>query len=444
MYVYDLIAIILIAISHVYLYLNLIKYKQMSWRLLTTISVIFTILLMIIVTATGFPEFNALLLLTFLLSLGLLQQKHGLTFAENLFYALFSLVIITIYRMILIEIIFYLFMLSPFNLYRWTGSVIHLISTLIIFMTLIISRKQIVRATRFITQSKLYNMTYTLLTVTFFILLALTTFSTNMLNPSHATYSQIGYLISIVLFLLLLIIFVISSHLSRVKLEEDQQEQLDNVLLDYTEKLEVMHDELTSFRHDYINILLSLDSAIRNENIDEIERIYFNTIAPTSKIINNKELDLFKLSKININEVKSVITVKTIEAQQKNIKIIIDIPEEINDINMPVIPFIRAISIILDNAIEEAEHSTNRKVAIAFFEIDGTQSFIVRNSSTETELDLQSLYEKHYTMKGSNRGIGLFSLKRLIEQFPHVVLETEFDNTFFTQKLTLRAIHDHS
>lgn len=65
MYVYDLIAIIIIATSHVYLFLNLIKYKQISWKLLTTISVIFTILLMIIVTATGFPEFNALLLLIF-------------------------------------------------------------------------------------------------------------------------------------------------------------------------------------------------------------------------------------------------------------------------------------------------------------------------------------------------------------------------------------------
>src|SRR5699024_5687422 len=125
MYVYDIVAIILIGISHAYLYLQLIQYKRLSWKLLTAVSVIFTVILGIIVTVTGYPEFNALLLLTFLLSLGLLQYKHGLTFTESLFYALVSSVSITIVRMLLLQISFQLFMLSPFNLYMWTGSVLH-------------------------------------------------------------------------------------------------------------------------------------------------------------------------------------------------------------------------------------------------------------------------------------------------------------------------------
>lgn len=52
-------------------------------------------------------------------------------------------------------------------------------------------------------------------------------------------------------------------------------------------KLEIMHDELASFRHDYINVLLALDEGVRSKNLKQIEQIYYEVIAPTAKLINN-------------------------------------------------------------------------------------------------------------------------------------------------------------
>lgn len=49
------------------------------------------------------------------------------------------------------------------------------------------------------------------------------------------------------------------------------------------EKLEDMHDELASFRHDYMNVLLSLEEGIRTKNVKEIEQVYYDVIAPTLK-----------------------------------------------------------------------------------------------------------------------------------------------------------------
>ncbi|MFH7428728.1 hypothetical protein RA281_27955, partial [Pseudomonas syringae pv. tagetis] len=75
-----------------------------------------------------------------------------------------------------------------------------------------------------------------------------------------------------------------------------------------------MHDELATFRHDYINILLALGEGVRSKNLEQIEHVFNDVIAPTSKLINNRELDIIKLSRITIPEVKSVLSVKVISA----------------------------------------------------------------------------------------------------------------------------------
>jgi len=437
MFVYDIFAFILISACHTLLYLQLIDYK-LSWKLITALSICFTILLIIIVTFTGYPEMNSIVVIIFLLALGLMKQKQGLTFALSLYSALFSLVSITLTKTVLLNISYKFIMMSPINLYIWTGSLLNFISTSMIFLAIIIWQKQILKVSKFIVQSSLYYVIYFLLIIGMFILLILTVPSTNFLQQLNASYGEIGIILSFILFLVLLIVFLISSHLAKEQLIEEQQQKLDHELLNYVEKLEVLHDELASFRHDYINLLLSLDDGIRTKNMTQIEQVYRDTIAPTSQSINDKEFELVKLSRITIPEVKSVISVKVITAQQHNIAVLIDIPEKIDTIAMPLVKFIRMISIILDNAIEEAAKSDKRSIQIAFFEVDDTQRFIVQNSSSHKQLDLQKIYEKQYSDKGERRGYGLFSLKRMIDKAPNAMLETAFSYPIFTQIIALK------
>ncbi|PGZ04833.1 ATP-binding protein, partial [Bacillus cereus] len=248
----------------------------------------------------------------------------------------------------------------------------------------------------------------------------------------------LSYIAAIILFLLLVIIVLISSHLSKEKLLEEHEKRLDKELLDYVEKLEDMHDELASFRHDYMNVLLALEEGIRTKNVKEIERVYGEVVTPTLNLINNHELDIAKLSRIQISEVKSVLRAKVGTAQQQQIKVMLDIPDKIETVSMPIIPFIRIISVLLDNAIEEAIHSEEKVLQIALFEMDTKQYFVVRNSSHYKELDLQKIYEKNYSSKEGERGYGLFSLKRIINKTNNATLETTYTNPYFTQTFILK------
>lgn len=140
----------------------------------------------------------------------------------------------------------------------------------------------------------------------------------------------------------------------------------------------------------------------------EIEQVYYDVIAPTLKTINDHELDIAKLSRIQIPEVRSVLRAKVGTAQQQQIKVMLDIPENIESVSMTIISFIRIISVLVDNAIEEAVHSEEKILQIAFFEMDSRQYFIVRNSSKGEAIDLQKFMRKTIQVKKVLEGTGYF------------------------------------
>lgn len=436
MHIYDLVAFMMIGMSHVLLYIQLIRYHRLSYTMIVAVSIVFMILLGIVVTVTGYPEFNIIMLLLFLLSLGLMKAE--LTFMKNLYFTLVSMVGITYTKTVFLVISTELFMISPLNLYTWTGSMIHLIVSFLILMIVILSHKPLEKFAQYIVDSSLYYISYVILIIGILASFVINDPSSRFLAVLHQQYGQISNIAAIILFFILLLIVIVGSHLGKERLIEEQQRRLDQEMLDYVEKLELTHDELASFRHDYLNVLSSLDEGVRNQDLQQIEQIYYDVVAPTSTLINNHELDIVKLSHVTIPEVKSVLSVKVISAQQQQIKVTVDIPNMIEGLAMPVVDFIRGISVLLDNAIEEAVHSKEKILQIAFFEMEDRQYFIVKNSCQHKEIDLQKIYDKSYSSKAGDRGYGLFSLKHMIDKMEHVTLETTFTAPYFTQTLMLK------
>ncbi|NBH28570.1 GHKL domain-containing protein [Lachnospiraceae bacterium] len=47
------------------------------------------------------------------------------------------------------------------------------------------------------------------------------------------------------------------------------------------------------------------------------------------------------------------------------------------------------------------------------------------------------MYEKGTTSKKGDRGIGLYEVRQILNQYPNALLSTEYKECIFTQKLTL-------
>ena len=95
--------------------------------------------------------------------------------------------------------------------------------------------------------------------------------------------------------------------------------------------MEELYGEIRSFRHDYMNILTSLKLGIERKDFDSIQNIYNTVLKDSGKPFYSSKFDLAKLSRIENDAVKSVLSAKLLEAQSKGIETSVEIEEEIYD-----------------------------------------------------------------------------------------------------------------
>jgi len=101
--------------------------------------------------------------------------------------------------------------------------------------------------------------------------------------------------------------------------------------------------------------------------------------------------------------------------------------------------FVRSLTILIDNAIEAVEQLENKQIQIAIFNTDKkNQYIIVKNSYEEQTIDISTIYTKNQSSKGEKRGLGLYSLRKMLEQTPNMSLTTTNTNGMFTQELLIK------
>ena len=82
-------------------------------------------------------------------------------------------------------------------------------------------------------------------------------------------YNNVLHIFGYMLVMLFLLLAMRRSYLEKMQAEAKQKALQD--LQDYTHNLEAMYNGLRAFKHDYINILLSLSGYIENGSMDDIE-----------------------------------------------------------------------------------------------------------------------------------------------------------------------------
>ena len=440
MLLFDLASIICIGISHIYLFQLFLGHTNISWRFVIVIGTLLTAFISILLAQTGFVELNVILLFGFLLILGLLQKKHQ--FHEIVYCSLISIVLFTVVKNGLLIITYKLYMESPFNYYIWTNSALHMFILLLLLVGMFLARNVIKLAGTYLLQSKVYVPSYVILVICTVLLLIVNFPKVGLLAKLNESYGEQLYMIVLLIGLVLLSVISIMTYISKERLIEQHEQSKQEQLVAYVEKLEFLHDELATFRHDYANLLLSLEGAIRANNLQQVKQIFEQTIAPTATLINHHQLELTKLSRITVPEVKSVLSMKILAAQRKSLTVHLDIPQPISQIAMPMDEFIRIMSILLDNAVEGAEKSDNKMIQIALFVVGNLQYFVVKNSIGNAEANVEKLYAKSFSTKGEGRGIGLFSVQRIIEKNPNATLLTKVEDMLFTQELMIKTVHE--
>lgn len=235
----------------------------------------------------------------------------------------------------------------------------------------------------------------------------------------------------------ILIITISFSIIRQIQYKRNMQE-IENYYK-YTLQIEKINHEMRKFRHDYVNILSTLSDFIREEDMEGLSDYFHSEILPMQDSMQMNAIKINGIENLQVREIKGLLTTKILQAQEKNIRISIEVPEPIEKIDMPIINLSRVIGILLDNAIEASEKITEEPlIRIAFIKNEDTSvTFIVMNKCEQNMPKVHTLFQENFSTKGKNRGLGLYTLKELTDSTTNVLLDTTIDNNYFIQKVEI-------
>ncbi|WEE35930.1 GHKL domain-containing protein [Lactiplantibacillus paraplantarum] len=306
------------------------------------------------------------------------------------------------------------------------------IQILIVFLINIILAKMNISTTF---ERKSLNIITSLLLIMLYLYIV---FSEGWENPVKMILGNLVLLL--IMIVLLLVIY--SEYLKNVKTEYEVQKQRTQIQNDtrYMSEIEAHYNELRRFRHDYQNMLISIDEYLKTDDLKGLREYYQKNLAPVSHRVLKEKYNLEDLSRVKVKSIKSILFSKLSYAQSQEIEVHFDLKEPLTDITVNELDLDIALGIMLDNAIEASVGHADGEIMSAIFIEKNITVFLIQNNVFEQLPPLWKLKEAGYSTKGKNRGIGLNSLSKIVNRNENMILETRVLGAVFLQRLTVKRV----
>lgn len=208
---------------------------------------------------------------------------------------------------------------------------------------------------------------------------------------------------------------------------------------EFNKSLQNLYDEVKGFKHDFNNIVSTIDGYIETNDITRLKK-YFSGVKRDCKITNN--LSLLNPSTINHPGIYSLLNNKYFKAYNLGITFDIDVFLDLNNLDVNMYTFSRILGILVDNAIEEAEKCENKivKLSLRRDHRNNRALIIIENTYLNKNVDLDKIFEKGESGKENHSGIGLWEVKKYVSKSKNLDLFTSKTNEFFKQELSIYDI----
>ena len=208
-------------------------------------------------------------------------------------------------------------------------------------------------------------------------------------------------------------------------------------LKEYTGNLEMVYDNLRSFRHDYINVMASLAAYIEEGRYEELREFFYGHILPMQKGLTQKNDALNSLLHVEVLELKSILYTKLLLAVNREVEVEVDIPDVIDCVHMDPVDLVRVLGIYLDNAIEACLETERPFLGFHLGRVEGDVVFLLSNSFVDRGLSLGQMCKKDVSTKGEGRGIGLYTVGEILNRYDNVYHETRMEEGVFIQQVRI-------
>ena len=204
-----------------------------------------------------------------------------------------------------------------------------------------------------------------------------------------------------------------------------------------------MVDGIRTLKHDYNNIMQSLNGYCLTKQYDKLQD-HIRLLLRECANVNN--LDMINPDVFNDPAIYGIIGSKYFLAEERNVNFDFDIVTNIAKINFPKAYLSRILGILLDNAIEAAQKSDDPYVRLEmhYDRRKNADTIRVLNTyDTSINIDLTEIFKKGFSTKEVKSGIGLWEVKKLINKNPNSQIYASVDGKHFVQTLVIEHADDN-
>lgn len=215
------------------------------------------------------------------------------------------------------------------------------------------------------------------------------------------------------------------------------QKKEQTVMEEYTKQMEQLYEEMRTFRHDYKNILTTMQTYIDTRDFDNLDTYFHERILPTSDVLPGKDFIIGRLGLIHVLPIKSLLCSKLILCQNNHIPFTIEISAPIDNFYLDSLKLSTILGILLDNAISAAMECEQPKLELALLTGKDEVSIGIRNTTLPLAVPVSRLYDRGYTSKEGHSGLGLATVKKLIASTENANFSIKQHENLFFAKLQL-------
>ncbi|MEQ8156758.1 MAG: GHKL domain-containing protein [Clostridiaceae bacterium] len=306
----------------------------------------------------------------------------------------------------------------------WANIILYLIEFVILFvMKLIKSRKKFIN----ITDNKNYLFIAVFVLFTCFLLFMNFSILYLGIDINNKFSSQITLMVIFLIYFLLNVVLGLNFIKFQARKQELEQQKF------YNDTMETLIINLRAAKHGFDNTLASISGFINMEDWDKLKD-FFSEIEVRQNSLSSMNISMY--SKIKSAGAAGVIISKYEYMKSAGINGKLFIDEPVIEINMKISEFCEVLGIMLDNAIEAAIETKERCIRLDITKQDNVLTFHLENSCNNKP-DLVKIFEKGWSTKGENRGLGLWIAKSITKKYKNVLFNTFINDNKFVQELII-------
>lgn len=204
-----------------------------------------------------------------------------------------------------------------------------------------------------------------------------------------------------------------------------------------TKRLYKIIDGLRLIKHDYNNILQTLNGYVITKQYDGLEQHIKKLTCESNQISTTESVNP---SIFNQPAVYGIVDSKYFDALDKNIKVNINVNTNIKEINFDFADLSRVLGILLDNAIEATQQSESKEMSINFSYNKKKQADMIEIKNTikpNLDIDVNKIFDKGESSKNEKSGLGLWEVKKIISSKNNSQIYTNIDDNTFSQTIII-------